>query len=179
MAGHGVMDLLYGELIAGKSTVETIVDRRILRPDGFAALEHWRVAEDPDHGILGALNSFPHRLLVDASADRLLDDSRLRSLANLSALEATASDTYYINILAVLPERRRRGTGGFLMAEAERLARRGEFSTMSLCTFEADLGLLAFYRRLGFAIQGRSPIQPHPLLEFSGDWVLMTRRLAG
>ena len=41
----------------------------------------------------------------------------------------------------------------------------------------SDAGLIAFYSKLGYTIRERRPIPPHPVLEFSGDWVLMIRDL--
>jgi ribosomal protein S18 acetylase RimI-like enzyme len=80
-------------------------------------------------------------------------------------------------MIAVFPEHRRSGAGRALMLEAERLARDSGLRAIGLTTFEADAGLISFYNKLGFKIRERRPIPPHPMFEFSGNWVLMIRDL--
>ena len=177
MAGHGLLDIFYGGLIPGKSTLEIVAERRILWPGGFCEARNWRVIEDAGHRLLGGLNSFPHDLFVTASADPLLSWDRLATVASLSELEAAATGTYYVNMIAVFPERRRGGAGAALMAEAERLARLNGFRRMMLSTYEADVRLVNFYRGQGFQIHATKAIAPHPLLDHSGNWALMVRDL--
>ncbi len=178
MAGHGLLDIFYGGLMPGKSTAEIVAERRMLRPGNFAELANWRVAMDGTGGVLGALNSFPHDVFEKSPPDPLLTVERLAVVDTLTELENSAAGTYYINIIAVFPKRRKGGIGSALMAEAERLARRGGFRRLALSTFEADTGLVDFYRRHGFRIHDTRPIAPHPGLEHGGNWALMGRDLS-
>lgn len=177
MAGHGLLDIFYGGLIPGKSTAEIVAERRMLRPGNFAELANWRVAMDGTGGVLGALNSFPHDVFEKSPPDPLLTAERLAVVDTLTELENSANGTYYINIIAVFPVRRKGGIGSALMAEAERLALRGGFRRLALSTFEADTVLVDFYRGHGFRILGTRPIAPHPDLEHGGNWALMGRDL--
>lgn len=177
MASHGVMNLLYQELIPGQSVAEAIIDRRIFNPGSFGALEHWRVAQDERGTILGALNSVPFDDLAGSEGDSALGPERLDPLAELFELDQFLVGTYYVNMIAVFPNHRRSGAGRALMLEAERLARQSGLRAISLTTFEADAGLIAFYSKLGFTSRERRPISPHPLFEFSGNWALMIRDL--
>lgn len=177
LAGHGLLDIFYGGLIPGKSTHEIVVERRILWPGGFCEANNWRVIEDAGHRLLGGLNSFPHDLFVTATPDPLLSEDRFATVASLTELEAAATGTYYVNMIAVFPERRRAGAGAALMAEAERLARLNGFRRMMLSTYEADGRLVNFYQNQGFEIHATKAIAPHPLLEHSGNWALMVRDL--
>ncbi len=177
IAGHGLHEILYGGLIAGKSTAEIIAERRIRNPANFSALAWWRVAMDGQGQTLGALNSFPHAIFERSTADPLLTGKRLAVAGSITELEASATGTYYINIIAVTPERRGGGIGAALMAEGERLALHSRFSRMALSTFEADTRLLEFYRQHGFEISDTRPIEPHPGLDYGGNWALMTRTL--
>jgi ribosomal protein S18 acetylase RimI-like enzyme len=179
MAGHGVMELFYEGLVPGKSVIDCVMARRILDRDNFAAFRRWRVAADASGRFLGALNSLPHKALMNAPDDPLLDDARLRPIAELLELEGTAIDSYYVNIIAVFPQHRRSGAGAGLMRDAEHLARLQKFSRMSLCTFEDDPGLMGFYRRQGFETQARRAMAPHPAIGMSGHFALMTRELLG
>ena len=179
MAAHGVMELFYEGLVPGKSVTDCVIERRILVPESFASVSRWRVAVDGAGTFLGALNSLPHQALMDAPDDPLLDETRLRPIAGLLDLEAAAPESYYVNIIAVYPQFRGWGAGLALMREAERLARLENFRTMSLCTFDAADGPLAFYRRLGFDVQATRPIEPHPAIAVVGNFVLMARELQG
>ena len=178
MASHGVMNLLYHELIPGQSVAKTIIDRRIFNPGGFSALKHWRVAEDEHATILGALNSVPFDDLAGSEGDSALGPERLDPLTELFELDQFLVGTYYVNMIAVFPQYRRSGAGRALMAEAERLARQNGLPAISLTTFDADANLVAFYGKLGFSIRERRTIRPHPQLEFSGNWALMIRDLS-
>lgn len=177
MAGHGVMELFYEGLVPGKSVIDCVITRRILDRDSFATFKRWRVATDASGQFLGALNSLPHKVLMNSPDDPLLDEARLRPIAALLELEEIPVGSYYVNIIAVYPQHRRSGAGAAMMREAERLARVQKFSRMSLCTFEDDPGLMGFYRGQGFEPLARRAIAPHPAIAKSGHFVLMTREL--
>jgi|GEM_PF-328921 len=176
-AGHGLLEIFYGGLIPGRSTQQAVAERRILRPGAFAEFHRWRVLEDGAGTVLGGLNAFPHDVFNTAAPDELLTAERLDSVASLSALEASADGTFYVNMIAVAPEARGKGAGASLMAEAERLARAAGFGVLTLSTFEADAGLIRFYQRNGFEVIGTAPIAPHPLLEYGGNWALLAKTL--
>lgn len=177
MAGHGVMELFYEGLVPGKSVIDCVIARRILDRDSFATFRRWRVATDASGQILGALNGLPHKVLMKAPDDPLLDEARLRPIAGLLELEESAGESHYVNIIAVFPQHRGSGAGYALMLEAERLARLQKFQRMSLCTFDSDPGLLKFYRRQGFAIRDSRPMGTHPAIGATGNFVLMSREL--
>jgi ribosomal protein S18 acetylase RimI-like enzyme len=171
------MQLLYEGLLPGKSLIDTIIERRIFAPRSFSALAHWRVATDGSGSILGGLNSFSHDVMMTAPPDLLLDESRLSPIAALSEMEATAVDSYYINIIAVFPEYRGSGAGFALMQEAERLVRKENLRHLTLSTFENDPSLLRFYRRQGFEVHATCLIGEHPAFQTDGNFVLMMREL--
>jgi ribosomal protein S18 acetylase RimI-like enzyme len=179
MAGHGVMELFYEGLVPGKSVIDCVIARRILDRDSFATFKRWRVATDASGHFLGALNSLPHKALMDAPDDPLLGEAKMRPIAALLELEEIPVGSYYVNIIAVYPQNRRSGAGAALMREAERLARQQNFRQMSLCTFEDDPGLMGFYRGQGFETQASRAIAPHPAIAKSGHFVLMVRELQG
>jgi GNAT superfamily N-acetyltransferase len=177
IAAHGILTLMYGSLVPGNSVADTFVERRILNPKDVSALKHWRIAEDEDRRMLGALNSFPFDVDAYEGIDPAIGEERLAPLAGLAELEALATDMYFVNMVAVLPQHRRSGAGRALMAEADRLARTSGFGKVGLCTFEADAALAAFYGKLGYVVRERRPIRQHPAIEYSGNWVLMVRDL--
>ncbi|MBL8904974.1 MAG: hypothetical protein JNK83_16895, partial [Rhizobiales bacterium] len=77
MAGHGVMELFYEGLVPGKSVIDCVMTRRILDRDSFATFRRWRVATDGAGQILGAMNSLPHKALMSAPDDPLLDEAKM------------------------------------------------------------------------------------------------------
>ncbi|HKP26543.1 MAG TPA: GNAT family N-acetyltransferase [Dongiaceae bacterium] len=179
MAGHGIMTMFYGDLVPGKTVAQTFVDRRILNPKSHSALHHWRVAEDEDRKVLGAINCLPQSALMAAEPDPLLVGDRVLPVAELSELEELAVDSYYINLIAVFPQHRRSGAGRALVAEAERLARQERMTKLSLCTYEADASVMSFYESLGFRVRERRSIRANPFFPSSGNFVLLTRELSG
>lgn len=60
----------------------------------------------------------------------------------------------WINYLAVDPTRRRAGLGRALMAEAERLLRAAGCPKINLQVRPDNPGVIAFYERLGFTVEG-------------------------
>lgn len=178
MAGHGLLDVFYRDLIPGMSTEDIVAQRRMTWPGSWAAAERWRIAVSADGRTLGGLNAFPHDVLSNAQPDPLMGPERRDAAAALGRLEEEQTPgSFYINMIAVFPERRSGGVGSVLMAEAERLARAAGFGRMTLSTFAADHKLVSFYRRHGFEIVATAPIAPHPWLEHGGDWAVMARDL--
>lgn len=92
-------------------------------------------------------------------------------------MEATAVDSYYINIIAVFPEYRGSGAGFALMQEAERLARQENLRRLTLSAFKNDPNLLRLYRRQGFEARATCPIGQHSAFQADGNFVLMMREL--
>ena len=125
------------------------------------------------------MNSLPHQALMNAPDDPLLDEARMRPIAGLLELEAAAPESYYVNIIAVYPQHRGAGRGLALMRRRSGWRGWKISARMSLCTFDAADGPLAFYRRLGFEVQDTRPIEPHPAIAVVGNFVLMARELQG
>lgn len=67
-----------------------------------------------------------------------------------------ADETLYVQMVAVLPEWRRRGFGVALMEEAERVARKASRLRVALDVDEDNEPAIGLYRRLGFRAMFRS-----------------------
>ena len=177
MAGHGVVDLLYEGLVPGQGLIDTIVKRRIHRPGDTAELRRWRCASLPDGTLVGAINAMPYEETMVATPDPLIGSERSDPVAEVGMLEALCTGTYYINILAVFPSHRRHGAGRVLLDDAANRARELGLAALSLCTYESDEKLIAFYQASGFQITESRSVRSHPALGFGGNWVLMTKRV--
>lgn len=115
--------------------------------------------------------------LAATPSDPRLTADRLAVLAPFAALSEQARGSYHINAVAVTPECRGSGIGNRLMAVAMAEAQQRGFTDLSLNVSEQNSRAAALYWRLGFQVAGRSPAVPHPLLHYTGDLLLMIRRL--
>ena len=62
-----------------------------------------------------------------------------------------------------------------LLQHAANRAREYGLDGVSLLVFEGNSGALALYRRHGFEEVDRRPIVPHPLIQHTGDCLLMVQ----
>ncbi|MFQ5551552.1 MAG: GNAT family N-acetyltransferase, partial [Gemmatimonadales bacterium] len=96
-------------------------------------------------------------------------------LAPYSKLEE--DDSYYICGMALFPEHRGRGIGSRLLALAEEHARDKGFDKLSLLVFEQNTGAKRLYDRADYREVGRAPVYPHPLIHYTGDALLMVKKI--
>jgi len=94
----------------------------------------------------------------------------------LSPVCMSVPGSWFIVGMAVLEPWRNHGFAGRLLAHAERTARRGDYPSLSLIAFERSPAT-RLYLRHGFGIVDRRSVIPHPLLEYSGDVLLMAKTL--
>lgn len=92
-------------------------------------------------------------------------------------MELEQPNSFYICALAVFEKRRGIGIGSVLLRAAERMAASQGFDTMSLIVFEQNVGALKLYQRAGYEEVARRPLIPHPLLRFTGDALLVAKKL--
>lgn len=76
----------------------------------------------------------------------------------MQELENLALRTWYVNVLATLPEARGRGLGTRLLGVAEAIARDAGLGRMSVIVFDTNAGARRLYERLGYAERARRPI---------------------
>ena len=86
-------------------------------------------------------------------------------------------NSYYISAVAVEPHYRRRGIAAELMLEAEIACRRQGLSSLSLIVFEQNTIAKQFYEVLGYTEKAREKVVPHPLINYSGDALLMVKTI--
>lgn len=123
------------------------------------------VASHDDH-VMGVLVTFAIAAEVDGPSET--PDPILAPYS----LEAPGS--WYICAMAVFPEFRGQGLGTKLLAIARDQAQEGEFNELSLLVFEQNTGAVRLYERNGFKTVDRAAVVPHPLIQYTGDVLLMT-----
>ncbi len=174
MAGHGISDAIYRDLIPGLATEQIIADRRI-RPKGrSASYTNWWVAEDSNHKVVGGILAYPLDEGGRSAPEVLLTEERLKVLAPMIELDAEAAGTFYINDVAVFPEYRHAGIARRLIEVAFDEAKKANLPAVSLATFEEDRRLVDYYRGFGLSVVATRPIVPHECIQFGGNLILMT-----
>ena len=109
--------------------------------------------------------------IVDYDLDGIEDGPAPALVAPLLELEARATGTRYVNILAVLPEARRRRVARSLVTDAARRTDRD----LSLIVASGNRSARGFYVAHGFDEVARHAMAPGGPEGLAGDWILMRR----
>lgn len=169
----GYAEVMYDGAIPGR-TVTQIVEHRFSRGGTTSSISNSRIAED-NGTVLGGLHAFPADSAADDPGDILIPEDRYPVFTPFEHLHADGS--YYINAVTVYPEYRGLGAARLLMEKAEAEAKNQNFADVSLHVFAENLGAVLLYKKLGYREFARQPIVDHPSLRYSGDLLLMTRKL--
>ncbi len=170
MAGGGLMDAVYHDLIPGKSTAE-IMEHRYTNEETSSWYRNYWVATYQSQ-VAGGLNLFPADDPRNNWSDPLVPKERTAVYEPFKHLEAPGS--LIINVTAVDPEFRGKGIARRLLHLARKQAKDRGFSTLSLHVFEQNEEAVKLYLSFGFEIIRRTPIVPHDLIRYTGDMVLMS-----
>lgn len=92
----------------------------------------------------------------------------------LQQLEDLAPGTWYVNVLATLPEYRGRGFGTALLAEAVRLAGHAGCSGLSIIVSDGNPGALRIYERTGYRTRATRPMVRENWQNPGRNWILLT-----
>jgi ribosomal protein S18 acetylase RimI-like enzyme len=93
----------------------------------------------------------------------------------LQDLENLAPGTWYVNILAVLPNHRSRGLGTRLLDLADELGREAGKRGMSVIVSDANPGARRLYERCGYGETGTRPMVKERWVNKGRNWVLLTK----
>lgn len=174
IASDGVVDAIYHDLIPGKP-VHEILEPRYHRVGTTVSYENCWVAT-LDGKVVGALHAYPLDAMADDPPDPLVPEERYAVADAFDHLDPAAAGTFHINVVALYPEFRGRGIGSALIAQARTLARLAGFDRLSLAVFEENTGALRLYHRLGFEEAARHRAPEHPLVQLSGDLLMLLGR---
>ncbi|HEX2528911.1 MAG TPA: GNAT family N-acetyltransferase [Geminicoccus sp.] len=95
----------------------------------------------------------------------------------LEELEQQAPATWYVNVLAVVPEERRCGHGRRLLAVAEQKARASSRRGMSIIVSDANDKARQLYESCGYREAGRRAMVKEDWANPGQHWVLLTKAL--
>ncbi len=117
--------------------------------------------------VIGQLCTYP----VEASAEDP-DEPVDPVLEPYGRLEIPG--TLYISSLALFEGLRGMGLGTEMISIARDRARERGLDALSLLVFEQNTGAVKLYEREGFREVDRATVVPHPLINHTGDVILMT-----
>jgi ribosomal protein S18 acetylase RimI-like enzyme len=169
-AGHGMPAYMWAQAAKpGESAFDVGRERFQREEANFSYRNAWviEVAGAVAAGLIGYRQPEPYDL---SFLDKLPE-----ILRPLVRLEAEAPGSWYVNVVAVLPEQRGKGLGSLLLADAERRAHEVGARSLSLIAAEENAGAVRLYARLGYRELARRPVVPFPGFEYGGDWVLMAK----
>lgn len=180
VASEGVSDYVWSTLAdeyPGLSLIE-IGERRYARENTEFSYQNCVVVEF-DGRVEGMLLTFP--IPAQDTSDEATgngvpeEDREPEVLSPYGELEVPGS--WYVCAVALSPEYRGQGLGSQLLELAEKQAREGGCSVLSLLVFEENAGAAALYRRLAFQEVDRRPVVPHPFIRHGGNVLLMTKNV--
>ena len=93
----------------------------------------------------------------------------------LQELENQALESWYVNVLAALPEARGRGVGTRLLGIAEDIARELSLPRLSIIVAEANRGARRLYERQGYVETARRPMVKDGWQSDGTEWVLLLK----
>jgi ribosomal protein S18 acetylase RimI-like enzyme len=169
MASEGFVTCLWARMAEGDEGPVDVGARLIA--DGQGALS-WR------NGVLALIDGKVAGGMVTSpiGTEPAALDPLPPMLRPMQALKNRALGARYINILAVLPEFRRRGVASALLGEAVRIAE----GSAALCLVVADRNSAArrLYEAFGFAAVDEEPMVKEGWTSESEAWVLMLKPAA-
>lgn len=167
MSSDGVADYVWKKLAEPGQTLLDVGEARYARENTDFSYQNCKLLER-DGAAIAMLVAFP----IHVDPDYVETDIVLRPY---SVLEE--DNSYYICGVAVERTERGKGVGKRLMQEAERDARAKGFDKLSLVVFEQNKVAYELYLKLGYKEVMRERIVPHPLIHYTGDALLLVKKL--
>lgn len=171
ISSDGVADYIWTKLAGPGENILDVGQRRYAREEGVFSYRNCSVAVLEDD-IIGMLVAFPMHVNRDAG-----ESETDPVLLPYSILEE--DNSFYICGMALFPPYRGHGLGSRFLELAEELARKQKLPKLSLIAFEQNAGAKRLYERHGYREVARQPVVPHPLIHYSGDALLMVKRVRG
>jgi ribosomal protein S18 acetylase RimI-like enzyme len=167
ISSDGVADYVWTGLAEPGEDILDVGRRRYEQEESVFSYRNCTVVEI-NETVIGMLVTFP--MYVDPAETQ--SDPVLKPYSKLEE-----DNSYYICGMAVFPEYRGCGIGTQLLALAEEKAVEQGFSKMSLIVFEQNTGACRLYLRKDYRETRRERIIPHPLIHYTGDAILMVKKL--
>jgi ribosomal protein S18 acetylase RimI-like enzyme len=172
MAGEGLPLHIWSRMADAGQDPWEIGRQRAGRDSGSFSYRNAFIREKAGR-VVAALIGYP---LADAPVSP--DLSQMPPMfVPLQELEDLAPGTWYVNVLATLPEYRGQGYGSQLLALAEKLATASGRRGLSIIVADGNFGAIRLYSRVGFRQTDSRPLVSEDWDTKSRNWVLMTKAL--
>lgn len=168
-AGEGLPLYLWSKLAAPGESAWDVGLRRAAREEGSFSYRNATLIEH-DGQVAGGLIGYE----IPDSPEPIGDDMPAMFMP-LQELENLAPGTWYINVLAVRPDFRRRGLGTRLLARADETARTLGKRGLSVIVSDANDGARRLYERCGYAMRATRPMVKDEWQNDGQAWVLLTK----
>ncbi len=169
VASDGISNYIWSKQAKTGDNLLDIGQQRYERRNTAFSYENCLVAEAEFGNVVAVLLAY----VMQEDNDYVEEDPVLKPFW---LLEEPGS--FYIAGLAVHEDWRQRGIARILMQMAEEKCREKNLLKLSLIVLEGNTIAHDFYRRLGYRETLRKTIVPHPLIHYTGDAMLLVKRLA-
>jgi ribosomal protein S18 acetylase RimI-like enzyme len=171
-AGHGMPGYLWSRSAKeGQPPIEVGIER-VLREEANFSYRN-AVAAEVDGRVAAMMLAYRLPEQSEVNLEELPD-----LLRPLEELEQKVPGTFYVNALAAYPEYRGLGLGTKLLEAAHALASEAGCEELSLEVFDQNEDAVRLYERHGYREIARLPAAPHPIYQYEGHILLMTRSVA-
>ena len=170
-AGEGLPLYLWSRMATPGETGWDVGRRRAAREEGSFSYRNATMIEH-DGACAGCLIGYeipdvPEPITADMPA----------MFVPLQELENLAPATWYVNVLAVLPQFRGLGLGTQLLGFADEIGRTLGKRGMSIIVSDSNAGARRLYQRCGYREIAMRPMVKEGWRSEGGNWVLLTKGL--
>jgi ribosomal protein S18 acetylase RimI-like enzyme len=170
MAGEGLPLYLWTRLAGTGEDPWEVGRRRAMREQGSFSYRNALVREEAGRVVATLIG---YALAEDPAPSDY--DAMPPMFVPLQQLEDLVPGTWYVNVLATLPEYRGRGFGTALLAEAESCAHRAGCHAVSIIVADGNPGALRLYQRAGYRPMASRPMMKEAWQNAGENWMLLTR----
>lgn len=165
LCSGGVADYIWAQLAGDGEPLLDVGERRYAREGVAFSYQNCTLATAGDDAV-----GMAHGYIIEPGGSDGLGnvDPVLRPYAELEI-----PGSLYISGVAVLASHRNLGIGSQLIELERERARRLGASELSALVFDGNTGSLRLLDRHAFEVVDSRPVVPHPLLQYTGDVLLL------
>lgn len=172
IAGEGFPAYFWGQSAAvGQDLLEVGAKNASSETENFSYRN--TIVAEKDSDIVAMLLAY--RLPEEKNAENL--ETLPELVRPLVELEQCVPGSFYINMIATLPESRGKGIGSKLLDIANQLAQEEGCDLLSIEVFEQNDGALRLYQKHGYEIIESRPVVPHECHPYDSNVLLLTREV--
>ncbi len=169
-AGEGLPLYLWSQMAEAGQDPWAIGRERACREEGSFSYRNSILCEQDGKVVAGLLG-----YALPSNPDPAVYDSMPPMFVPLQQLEDLAPSTWYVNVLATIPEARGLGYGTALLSLVSGLAKEAGCEGQSIIVSDANKGAMRLYQRSGYIEQARRKMVKEGWQNDGEHWVLLTQ----